>query len=219
MVGANVSALATTWNQTSSDPSEELVLVAQGVAPSPDYNTSVTYLSTAIADQASGPSVSATQGAVSNTVFTTDKDSLWLTFDTTIAGAPTDTFHLFIDGRLRATFAPPTEGTGSSGSFLILYDIGPGTHTLSLVAEGPINGSAASPSASASLTNLRISSTTDIQRNLTPTQTKELIGWVVALIILVIVVLLALLLFLIIWIVKKMRRNSSSHEERIRDAG
>jgi len=219
MVGANVSALATTWNQTSSDPSEELVLVAQGVAPSPDYNTSVTYLSTAIADQASGPSVSATQGAVSNTVFTTDKDSLWLTFDTTVAGAPTDTFHLFIDGRLRATFAPPTEGTGSSGSFLILYDIGPGTHTLSLVAEGPINGSAASPSASASLTNLRISSTTDIQRNLTPTQTKELIGWVVALIILVIVVLLALLLFLIIWIVKKMRRNSSSHEERIRDAG
>lgn len=212
MMGASDGALATTWNQTSSDPSEELVLVAQGVAPSPTYNSSVTYLSTAIADQASGPSVSATQGAVSNTIFTTDKDSLWLTFDTTIAGAPTDTFHLFIDGRLRSTFAPPTEGTGSDGSFLILYDIGSGTHTLSLVAEGPISGSAASPIASASLTNLRISSTTDIQRNLTPTQSKELIIWAVALVILVIVVLLALLIFFVIWVVKRVRRNSSSHE-------
>jgi hypothetical protein len=212
MMGASDVALATTWNQTSSDPSEELVLVAQGVAPSPTYNSSVSYLSTAIADQATGPSVATTRDTVSNTVFTTDKDSLWLTFDTTIAGAPTDTFHLFIDGRLRSTFAPPAQGTGSDGSFLILYDIGSGTHTLSLAAEGPTNGSAASPTASASLTNLRISSTTDIQRNLTPTQSKELIIWAVALVILVIVVLLALLIFLVIWIVKKVRRNSSSHE-------
>jgi pimeloyl-ACP methyl ester carboxylesterase len=212
MMGASDVALATTWNQTSSDPSEELVLVAQGVAPSPTYNSSVSYLSTAIADQATGPSVATTRDTVSNTVFTTDKDSLWLTFDTTIAGAPTDTFHLFIDGRLRSTFAPPAEGTGSDGSFLILYDIGSGTHTLSLVVEGPTNGSAASPTASASLTNLRISSTTDIQRNLTPTQSKELIIWAVALVILVIVVLSALLILLVIWIVKKVRRNSSSHE-------
>ena len=212
MMGASDVALATTWNQTSSDPSEELVLVAQGVAPSPTYNSSVSYLSTAIADQATGPSVATIRDTVSNTVFTTDKDSLWLTFDTTIAGAPTDTFHLFIDGRLRSTFAPPAEGTGSDGSFLILYDIGSGTHTLSLAAEGPTNGSAASPTASASLTNLRISSTTDIQRNLTPTQSKELIIWAVALVILVIVVLLVLLILLVIWIVKKVRRNSSSHE-------
>lgn len=212
LVGANVSALATTWNQTSSDPSEELVLVAQGVAPSPTYNSSVSYPSTAIADQASGPSVATARDTVSNTDFTTDKDSLWLTFDTTVTGAPTDTFHLFIDGRLRSTFAPPAEGTGSDGSFLILYDIGSGTHTLSLVAEGPINGSAASPTASASLTNLRISSTTDIQRNLTPTQSKELIVWAVALVILVVMVLLALMLVLVIWTVKKVRRKSSSHE-------
>jgi hypothetical protein len=172
----------------------------------------VSYLSTAIADQASGPSVATARDTVSNTDFTTDKDSLWLTFDTTVTGAPTDTFHLFIDGRLRSTFAPPAEGTGSDGSFLILYDIESGTHTLSLVAEGPINGSAASPTASASLTNLRISSTTDIQRNLTPTQSKELIVWAVALVILVVVVLLALMVFLVVWIVKKVRRNSSSHE-------
>jgi hypothetical protein len=212
MMGASDAALATTWKQTSSEPSEELVLVAQGVAPSPTYNSSVSYLSTAIADQASGPSVATARNTVSNTDFTTDKDSLWLTFDTTVTGAPTDTFHLFIDGRLRSTFAPPAEGTGSDGSFLILYDIESGTHTLSLVAEGPINGSAASPTASASLTNLRISSTTDIQRNLTPTQSKELIVWAVALVILVVVILLALMIFLVVWIVKKVRRNSSSHE-------
>jgi lipopolysaccharide/colanic/teichoic acid biosynthesis glycosyltransferase len=78
---------------------------------------------------------------------------------------------------------------------------------LSLVVEGSTNGSAASQSAVAKITNLRISSTTDIQRNLKPNQTKRLIVWVVALVILVVVIVLALLILLTIWLAKKVRRR------------
>jgi predicted esterase len=207
MMGASDTSLATTWQQDSSDPAQELILTADGVAPPPTQNASVSYLSTAIADPNAGLAVATAQDTVSNFDFTTDQDSLWLTFDESEAGLATDTFHLFIDGRERSTFTPPAEGTGTDGSFLILYDLGSGSHTLSLVAEGSTSGSVASQSAVAKITNLRISSTTDIQRNLTPNQTKRLIVWAVALVILVAVIVVALLILLAIWLVKKVRRR------------
>jgi len=207
MMGASDTSLATTWQQTSSDPAQELILAADGVAPSPTQNASVSYPSTAIAGPNAGLAVATAQDTVSNLDFTTDQDSLWLTFDASVAGIATDTFHLFIDGRERSTFAPPAEGMGTDGGFLILYDIGSGSHTLSLVVEGSTNGSAASQPAVAKITNLRISSTTNIQRNLTPNQTKRLIVWAVALVILVVVIVLALLILLTIWLVKKARRR------------
>jgi len=207
MMGASDTSLATTWQQTSSDPAQELILAADGVAPSPTQNASVSYPSTAIAGPNAGLAVATAQDTVSNLDFTTDQGSLWLTFDASVAGIATDTFHLFIDGRERSTFAPPAEGMGTDGGFLILYDIGSGSHTLSLVVEGSTNGSAASQPAVAKITNLRISSTTNIQRNLTPNQTKRLIVWAVALVILVVVIVLALLILLTIWLVKKVRRR------------
>lgn len=207
MMGASDTSLATTWQQDSSDPTQELTLTAEGVAPPPTENASVSYLSTAITDPNAGLAVATAQDTVSNFDFTTDEDSLWLTFDAALAGAATDTFHLFIDGRERSTFAPPAEGTGTDGCFLILYDIGSGSHTLSLAVEGSTSGTVASQSAVAKITNLRISSTTDIQRNLTPTQTKRLIVWALALVILVVVIVLALLILLTIWLVRKVRRR------------
>ncbi len=210
LMGASDATLATTWEQTSSDPAQELALVAQGSAPSPDANSSVSYTSTAIAGPDAGPSVATTVETVSNFEFTTDDDALWLTFDLSLAGTATDTFHLFIDGRERSSFAPPAAGTGTDGRFLILYDLGSGTHTLSLVAEGITNASTPSPSASARLSNLRISSTTDIQRNLTPTQTEHLIIWILVLVIVVVVLALAALVLVVIWIVRRVRRRRDS---------
>ena len=206
LVGGNVTTLATTWNQTSSADTQELVLVAQGSAPPPDSNASVSYLSTAIDDPPSGLQVETVPNAVSNFTFTTDKDSLWLTFDQVISGAPTDTFHLFIDGRERSVLSPPAEGTGADGSFLILYDINSGEHTLSLVAEGTTNGTPASASAKGQITNLRISSATNIQRNLDPTQTKRLIIWGVALINVLLLTVIALLVVFVWWIIRRVRR-------------
>lgn len=213
LIGANDGALATTWKQQSSDPSQELVLTPEGSAPAPGTNSSVTYPSTAIAQPPVGLSVSSTD-AVENLEFSTDGDSLWLTFDTRITGSPTDTFHLFIDGRERSTFSPPTSGTGTDGAFLILYDIGSGQHTLSLAAEGPTSGSPVSVGAEARLSNVRISTTTDIQRNLTPNQTKRLIIWILVLVIVLVLLVLAALILLVLWIVRRARHRRSHRIER-----
>jgi len=206
LVGGNVTNLATTWNQTSSLDTQELVLVAQGSAPPPDSNASVNYPSTAIADPASGPQVATVPNAVSNFTFTTDKDSLWLTFDQVASGAPTDTFHLFIDGRERSVLSPPAAGTGTDGSFLILYDIDSGEHTLSLAVEGATNEAPASASAKGQITNLRISSTTGIQRNLAPTETKRLIIWGIALINVLFLTVIAVFVVFVWWVIRRVRR-------------
>ncbi len=215
LVGGNVTNLATTWNQQSSEATQELVLVAQGSAPSPDSNASVSYPSTAIADPTTGPQVATVPNAVSNFTFTTDKDSLWLTFDQAVSGAPTDTFHLFIDGRERSVLSPPAAGTGADGSFLILYDISSGEHTLSLAAEGATNGTPASASANGQITNLHISSTTGIQRNLAPTQTKRLIIWGIALVNVLFLTVIAVVVVFIWWVIRRVRR--SRNKTRIDD--
>lgn len=204
LLGASVTSLATTWQQTSSDPSQELELVAEGSAPLPSDNATVNYLSTAIADPAQRIQVGAGT-AVANFDFVTDEDSLWLTFDQSVAGAPTDTFHIFIDGRERSVSAPPSEGTGADGRFLILYDLGPGTHTLSLVAEGVNESSPPSATASSQLSNFRISSTTGIERNLNPSQTKGLLAWGLGLVILLLVVVFAAIIVVIVVIARKVR--------------
>ena len=207
LMGATVSSLATTWNQPSSDPAQELQLVAEGVAPSSTDNASVSYVSTAIADPETALTVSAGGDTVANFDFTTDKDSLWLTFTTSVSGSPNDTFHLFIDGRERSTFAPPSDGTGSDGNFLILYDLESGTHTLSFVLESTTSSTPLTSPASGQLANLRISSTTDIQRNLTPTQTKRILIWVLVVVILAIVLLLAAFVLLLWWVIRRVRHR------------
>jgi hypothetical protein len=212
LMGATVTSLATTWNQTSSDPAQELQLVAEGVAPSSTDNASVSYVSTAIADPEMTLTVSSSGDTVANFDFTTDKDSLWLTFTTSVSGSPNDTFHLFIDGRERSTFAPPSDGTGSDGNFLILYDLESGTHTLSFVLESTTSSTPTTSPSSGQLANLRISSATDIQRNLTPTQTKRILIWVLVVVILAIVLLLAAFVLLLWWVIR--RRRHRRHANR-----
>jgi hypothetical protein len=76
---------------------------------------------------------------------------------------------------------------------------------LSLVAEGANAISPPSAAASSQLSNIRISSTTGIERNLTPSQTKGLLAWGLALIILLVVVVLAAIMIVIFLIVRKVR--------------
>ena len=71
---------------------------------------------------------------------------------------------LFIDGRLR-WIQQGTGQTSSTGDFVILYDVAPGTHTLSAVVTNGNTTGAAATATSASLTNLQIVNATDIKRN------------------------------------------------------
>ena len=207
LMGADPTSLATNWTQSSSDPALELDLVPDGVAPSASANTTVDYPSRAIAEPDAGPQVSSDGATVSNFEFTTDDDSLWLTFTTTTVGSPGDSFGLFIDGRERSVFAPDSDGTGNDGRFLILYDLEPGLHTLSLVLYPDSSVSSTTTPVTAQLSDIRISSTSGIERNLTPSQTRDLVIGGLILVVVVAVVVVALTILLLWWIIRRARRH------------
>ena len=58
--------------------------------------------------------------------------------------------HVFVDGRERALYTA-ADGAGTGGEFVILYDLGSGTHTLSLALEGPTEGSPSLAGSSATI--------------------------------------------------------------------
>lgn len=210
LVGADDTALASSWRQVSADPSTQLQLRATGPVPSPTGGSRLATTSTPLA--ATLEVTSSTP--VGSTTITTTNDSLWLDFDTSLSGAPTDTFHLFIDGRERSVMiAPPGGSADRSGSrFVILYDLEPGSHTVSLAVEGGTEGSAPSATATGRLSQMTIASTPGIERNNTPQRTERLIVWVLVIVLLVVVLVLAAVVVSILWIVRRVRRRRHSAE-------
>lgn len=204
LVGADVTTLAESWEQTSPDPAQQLQLQATGTIPSSDPIMSIAPTTRRLATDVLDVS---TTTPVANLSITTDEDSLWLDYVASFDGAPTDTLHLFIDGRERSTMIPSSPVDGRPSRFVILYDLEPGTHTVSLAVEGATEGSAPSSTARARLSQLSISSMPDIERNDTPQQTKRLIVWILVLVLLAIVVVLASLVLLTVWIVRRVRRH------------
>ena len=204
LVGADVTALASSWKQTSPDPGQQLQLQATGTIPSPDSNMSLAPTTRRLAADVLDVSAAV---PVANVSITTDEDSLWLDFVASFDGAPTDTLHLFIDGRERSMMVPAAPVDGRPPRFVILYDLEPGTHTVSLAVEGGTEGSDPSTTARARLSQLSISSTPGIERNDTPQQTERLIVWILVLVVLVVVGVLAALVLLVVWIVRRTRRH------------
>ena len=202
LVGAADTALATSWRQVSADPTEQLELVPTGPVPSPESNIAaaipVRPVALALTVDASSP--------VANGTITIDDSSLWLTFDAGLVGAPTDTFHLFIDGRERSVMIGDSASDRPS-RFVILYDLEPGEHVVSLAAEGQTEGSPPSTSAAGRLTNTMIASSSGIQRNLTPAETRRLVAWILLVVILVVVLVLASLVLASVWAVRRVRRH------------
>ena len=131
-----------------------------------------------------------------NLTFTTASTSLWLDFSVGLAGTPGDSVALFIDGRQRYQTAVPADGRGDAKSFLILYDLTPGTHVLSATLSGAVSNTAANPATTATLSQLQLASSTPIDRNFTKVQTNDLIATagVVVLVLVVLVIVLAVVL-------------------------
>ncbi len=207
LVGADVTALASSWRQQSSDPSTQLLLRADGPVPSPSDRSSLATTTTSLdATLAVDASTS-----VASATITTTRDSLWLDVDAMVSGAPTDTFDLFIDGRQRAVMiAPPTPATGAPvGRFVILYDLEPGTHTVSLT-----RSATASPTASARLDGLTIVSTTGIERSNTPGQTTRLIVWALVVVLVVVVAVLLALVLLVRWVLRRRHHRHAGGGQR-----
>lgn len=206
LLGANVTALASSWEQTSPEPAQQLQLQATGAVPAPDSRSSIMTTDRGIAqDLDVGPTT-----PVANMSITTDEDSLWLDFDVSFSGSPTDTLHLFIDGRERSTMVPTAPVDGRPSRFVILYDLEPGTHIVSLAVEGDTEGSPASSAATARLSQVSISSTPGIERDNTPRQTVRLIVGVLVLVLLAIALVLAVIVLGTVRVVHHLRHRRAT---------
>jgi pimeloyl-ACP methyl ester carboxylesterase len=205
LLGANVTELASSWEQTSPDPTQQLQLRSTGAVPAAEPKSSLTTTGRPIAEVLDVDAAT----PVANMSITTDEDSLWLDFDVSFSGSPTDTLHLFIDGRERSTMVPTAPVDGRPSRFVILYDLEPGTHTVSLAVEGETEGSSPSATATARLSQVSISSMSGIERDNTPRQTQRLIVGVLVLVLVAIVLVIAVIVLGTIGVVRHLRRRSS----------
>lgn len=208
LIGADDSGLAPMWKQsvgsadsTGGEPYEPI-----GDAPIAGVSSQWA-LETAPLTLASGTAaITVDPSSVTNVEFTSTSDSLWLTFDLEpgVGVAPVD---LYVDGRLRSTFEGPSSGTGASGRFVILYDVDPGDHTLSVVSTGLAGDSTPCCPSPTKVSNLAIVSTTDIERNLTPGRIRGVVRWVIAIVVVLALLVLALVIWLIVVAVRLIRRR------------
>ena len=101
--------------------------------------------------------------------FSTQETSLTLELDVGFGASTAATLTLAVDGRERYTAAGPSDGTGEDGAFVLLWDLDPGLHTLTATLTGDQLGD------QVTLSDLRIASSADIDRNLTAEETDVLI--------------------------------------------
>lgn len=144
-----------------------------------------------------------------NLTFATDQTSLWLDFDLTLTGRPGDSVAVFVDGRQRSQAATDSAGTGEPGAFVILYDVTPGDHVLTVSLTGASSTQPADRSTVATVSGLRLSSTADIQRNLTADETD---GLLIAALIVLVLVIMAMVAF-VVFVIGRLRRLARSHRD------
>ena len=208
LVGAAVGPLGAVYEQPRA--SEPLSLRQVAGAPRSGVADEVAYATTPLTVAAGEPiTVGVDAGTrVANVAFTTDRDSLWLTFSAT--GGNGDVLDVFVDGRQRSTTTWPPAGAGGAGQFVILYDVTPGSHVLSFAETGvhPACSGCAPP---VFVRDLAVVSTGGIQRNLTPTQTRDLTITAVILVIATALVVIGGLVVLVVMLVRHRRRRRDRH--------
>ena len=210
LAGANDQNVGTYYEQTS--PADELGLTQLQGPPAPSVTNEIALGAQPLVIPGQGSNSGGVRVAGSGTVtanvsFTTNEESLWLEFDAELDGRVGDTVQIFVDGRQRSVAGIDDDGMNRAGQFVILYDIEPGTHTLSVTVGGPTADTPADGSTTASLRNLRIVSMENITRNLEPSETRRLATWGLVLVIVTLVMMIGLTILLVVWIVRRVRRR------------
>ena len=202
LAGANVGPLGAEYHQAAVDTPYALTQVDP--APRVGVDDEVAYATTPLTITSGEPiTVGVDAGTrVANVAFSTTRDSLWLTYSVT--GGNGDVLDVFVDGRQRSTLAFPPAGAGAAGQFVILYDLAPGDHVLSL-AETGVHPACAGCAPPVFVSDLAVVSTTHIQRNLTPTQTRDVTIAAVVVVVLVVLAVLALLAWALVRLVRAVR--------------
>ena len=145
-----------------------------------------------------------------NVTFTTDDDSLWLTFDAVLAGSGGDTLSLFVDGRQRWVDAAPDAGVRRAGTFVVLYDLDPGTHTLSAVLGGAQPSLPPGESSFVQLSALEIVTAADIVRNADPDESRDVVIWVLVVAVVALVAVALLVVWGLVTLARRVRRRRAN---------
>jgi hypothetical protein len=179
-----------------------------GVAPGVAYPSAPLVIGGGAANGDDDGVVLAGDGSrVANVAFTTTADSLWLDFAVALTGSPTDTASVFINGRERWVGAGPGAGTRRAGSMVVLYDLEPGDHTLTLALGGPRSTDPPAARSAARFTNFAVVDAPEVVRNADPARSRAEVraGLVVAAV--VAVVLFVGVVAGIVWLVVRVRRR------------
>ena len=213
LAGGVVSEVGATYQQAAIDT--PLTLNETAGPPPAGVNGLVAYTTESVllpggdARQQPGGEIELSGNGVttSNVTFTTDEDSLWLTFDAVLTGSGGDTLSLFIDGRQRWVDAAPDAGVRRGGTFVVLYDLDPGTHTLSAVLGGPQPSVPPGASSFVQVSGLEMVSAADIVRNADPDESRDVVIWVLVVALVVIVAVALAVVWVLVALVRRIRRR------------
>ena len=227
LAGGDVTAVGTTYDQPAIDApldlTEQLPPPVAGVTD----RLAVGSVPLQVVGSPSSPRAVAVTGGygplTADLTFTTDTDSLWLTFDAHLSGRPGDELTIFVDGRARYVASARADvggigadgggasfnGGGPPGAMVVLFDVSPGSHVLSATISGPI-GSTPDAGSSALVTDLAIATTGDITRNLTATQTRRLATGAIAVAAAVVVLVIGLAALAVAPLIGRRRRRRAA---------
>lgn len=182
------------------DASAPLVLTEEAGAP-PSGAVADTLWTTVPLELATGGStltVGATTDVVEAALQTTD-DTLMLEFDVAVDADSSGgaTLDVAVDDRLRYTATGPDAGTATSGSMVLLWDVEPGEHTLTVALTSDGDG------ATATLTDLRLVEANGFVRSLDEQQTTELTDVVLAILGAIVVAVLIGLALLVVAVIRR----------------
>lgn len=195
MAGGNPQTVGASYKQT--DPATPMQLEQLEPAPASNNADLVAFSTSPLVlagerSTANENQISLTGGAttVASMQFTTTDDSLWLNFDAQLQTSSNDSLLLFIDGRLR-WMQQAQNSTAATGEFVILYDVDPGTHTLSFAITNGTTTGAPSVATTASVANFEMVMAENIKRNPETANSRDIIERIL---IAVVVILLLMLL-------------------------
>lgn len=153
------------------DPAAPVVLTEEDGVPASGVAADALWTTVPLALATGGSTLTVGETAdVVEADFQTTEDSLLLEFGVTFDG-PADgaTLDVAVDDRVRYTAVGPDAGTAATGSMVLLWDLQPGEHELTVALTGGGDGS------TATLSDLRLVKADGIVRNLDEQQTTELV--------------------------------------------
>jgi hypothetical protein len=226
LAGADTATLDASYAQ--ADPGQPLELDATGGPPATNQRAGLAYTAAPLVLLGGGARSDVLELAgdavtVATVEFSTDENSLWLTFDlefvtngaelaTGANRSADDTVSIYVDGRQRWLGAGPEAGIRPAGNVVVLYDLDPGNHTIAVVLAGPTTTDQPAGGTEVRLGDFSVVSATEIVRDADPDRSKSLVFDIVRVAALLV---LAIMVVLAVMVVRRVRRRRGRRRQEM----